>query len=77
MFVVLSAHTVTVFVDDAAITPTPPPTVTPARTPTSRTAPVDRRIEYLDLDMDEIFILCILYTNSAYHALFRKTNLES
>jgi hypothetical protein len=43
MFVFLFAHTVTVFVDDAAITPTPPPTVTPAKTPTRTNIPADLR----------------------------------
>ena len=43
MFVVLFAHTVTVLVDDAAITPTPPPTVRPANTPTTSITPTERR----------------------------------
>jgi hypothetical protein len=43
MFVFLLAHTVTDFVDDAAMTPTPPPTVTPANTPTRINIPADRR----------------------------------
>ena len=54
MFVVLFAHTVTVFVDDAAITPTPPPTVRPANTPTTSRIPTERR-EY-DLDLGKRLI---------------------
>ncbi len=53
MFVVLFAHTVTVFVD-AANTPTPPPTVRPANTPTTSITPTERR-EY-DRDLGKRLI---------------------
>jgi hypothetical protein len=55
MLVFLFAHTVTVFVVDAAITPTPPPTATPANTPTRSNTPADRR-EY-DLDLLEVLTM--------------------
>ena len=58
MFVFLLAHTVTVFVDDAAMTPTPPPTVTPANTPTRSNTPAERR-EY-DRDLGKWTIPQIL-----------------
>ncbi len=53
MLVFLFAHTVTVFVD-AAITPTPPPTVRPANTPTTSITPTERR-EY-DRDLGKRLI---------------------
>jgi hypothetical protein len=55
MFVFLFAHTVTVFVDDAAITPTPLPTVTPAKTPTRSNIPADRRELDLSLGLAAIW----------------------
>jgi hypothetical protein len=47
----LFAHTVTDFDDDAAITPTPPPTVTPAKTPTRTNAHADLNEYNLESDL--------------------------
>jgi len=76
MFVVLFAHTVTVLVDAAAITPTPPPTVRPANTPTTSITATELR-EY-DRDIDKRLMGGAYITQSPpFHTNFVPKNAVS